>query len=188
MKTNIKFLIKEIIPITIGILIALFINNWNEHQKDKKYINKILTSISEELTETSKSIAEKTSNQEILIDTLDAYLLDDRTPLLEVVVKGNGIHFPTIRTNSWKAISNSKIELLDYDLMSSLANIEGGQEFLKLQAENVSNYIFTNAEETGKFKKLALKLMMQDIRRNVINIEEEIQKIIKQIPVTNTGN
>jgi len=35
---KINQLFKEIIPVIIGVLIALVINNWNEERKDKKYL------------------------------------------------------------------------------------------------------------------------------------------------------
>ncbi|PID67494.1 MAG: hypothetical protein CR968_06425 [Flavobacteriia bacterium] len=186
MKKNIVFLIKEIIPITLGILIALFINNWNERQKDKKYIAKIMISINEEMAETSQSIAKNIPNEKKLIDTLDAYLLDDKMSLLEVVVKGDGLHMPSIKTNAWKSISNSKIELLDYNLISALASIEEGKALLQFQAQNIANYLYQNAEDTGKFKKMTLKLMMWDVIRNVTDLDEEIQNLKKQIAVTPT--
>ena len=45
---QISQLIKEIIPVIIGVLIALVINNWNEERKDKKYLTQIFSSINEE--------------------------------------------------------------------------------------------------------------------------------------------
>jgi len=60
---------KEIIPIIVGILIALYINNWNENRKDKNYINQISTSINKELTETNDDIIETLSKQRTLIDS-----------------------------------------------------------------------------------------------------------------------
>ena len=181
MKKYINIFIKEIVPITVGILIALFINNWNEQRKDEKFINQILISINEELTETSENIVKQMPGQKILIDTLDTYLLDDKITLFKAVILGNGIHIPTIKINSWKAVSNSKIELLEYDLVSSLANIEEQKELLQIQTENITNYLFTNAEETGKYKKLVLKLMMRDIVLNVTALEKEIEKTEKII-------
>lgn len=181
MKKTIKFLIKEIIPITIGILIALFINNWNERQKDKEYINKILISMNEELMATSKTIAESLPHQRILIDTLNSLLSDEKETLFQAVIQGNGIHIPSIKINSWKAISNSKIELLEYDLMSAMTNIEESKDLLLLQTENISNYLYRNAEETGRYKKLVFKIMLMDILRNTIEIEKEIQNVIELI-------
>ena len=49
MRENIKSFFKEITPITVGILIALYINNWNENRKDRNYISKITSSINLEL-------------------------------------------------------------------------------------------------------------------------------------------
>ena len=48
---QIRQLVKEIIPVILGILIALIINNWNENRKEKKYLDQIFTSIESELEE-----------------------------------------------------------------------------------------------------------------------------------------
>src|SRR5690554_1879820 len=124
MKKNIKSFIKEIVPIILGILIALYINNWNENRKDEKYINQMITSIDKELKESNKDIKETIPLQKTLIDTLNFYRKDDNVSIGDVMMKANGVHIPSIKISSWKAISNSKIELMDYDRISALANIE----------------------------------------------------------------
>lgn len=60
--------LKEIIPIIVGILIALNINNWNENRKEKEYISQISSSIKKELAETHKDIDEILSSQKSFID------------------------------------------------------------------------------------------------------------------------
>lgn len=119
MKKNIKALIKEIVPIIVGILVALWINNWNEDRKDKNYIKQISSSINKELTETALDIKDNIASHKSLIDTLDFYKKDERITILDVMMKVNGIQIPTIKINSWKAISNSKIELMEYDMIST---------------------------------------------------------------------
>ena len=174
MKKNIKALIKDIIPVLFGILIALWINNWNEARKDKTYINQISSSINKELTETTADIIYNMANQKSLVDTLDFYKNDDKISIFDVLMKVNGINIPTIKINSWKAISNSKIELMEYDKVSTLANIEEQKEILKMKSQNLMNFIYPNSKETGIDKKELLKLMMLDI----INAETAIQKLI----------
>ena len=177
MKRNIKAFVKEIIPIIVGILIALWINNWNENRKDKKYINQISSSIDKELGETNEDIIDKIAIQKSLVDTVDFYKKDDKISILNIVMKAAGIHIPSIKINSWKAISNSKIELMEYDKVSTLANIEEQKELLKIKSINLMNFIYPNIKETGIDKKELLKLMMLDI----ISTEETIQKQIKGI-------
>ena len=174
MKKNIKALIKDIIPVLVGILIALWINNWNETRKDKTYINQISSSINKELTETTADIIYIMANQKSLVDTLDFYKNDDKISIFDVLMKVNGINIPTIKINSWKAISNSKIELMEYDKVSTLANIEEQKEILKMKSQNLMNFIYPNSKETGIDEKELLKLMMLDI----INAETTIQKLI----------
>ncbi|MXV37977.1 hypothetical protein GO491_04695 [Flavobacteriaceae bacterium Ap0902] len=177
MKKIIKILIKEIIPIIVGILIALWINNWNEDQKDKKYISQISSSLDKELIETAEDITYNIKNQKSLVDTIEFYKNDDKISILDIVKKVNGIKMPTIRINSWKAISNSKIELMEYNKVSTLANIEEQKELLKTKNQNLMNFIFPNTKDTGIDKKELLKLMILDI----ISTEKALQKQIEEI-------
>ena len=87
---------------------------------------------------------------------------------------------PKIRINSWKAISNTKIELMSYEKVSALANIEEQKKILNTKIENLMNFIYSNTKETGIDKKQLLKLMMQDIISTEKTIQNEINRIIKK--------
>lgn len=177
MKENIKTFIKDIIPIVVGILVALWINNWNETRKDKNYLDQITSASNKELTETNEDIKENLLLQKSYIDSIDAYLIDDNISLLDITLKNKGIYVPTIKINSWKAISNSKIELLDYKKISALAIIEEQKEMLKMKSLRLVDFLYANPKETGKDKKEFLKILMLDI----IGTEESIQKDISNI-------
>ena len=177
MKENIKAFIKDIIPIVVGILVALWINNWNENRKDKNYLDQITSASNKELTDTNDDIKENLLLQKSYIDSIDAYLIDDNISLLDITLKNKGIYVPTIKINSWKAISNSKIELLDYKKISALAMIEEQKEMLKMKSMRLVDFLYANPKETGKDKKEFLKILMLDI----IGTEESIQKDISNI-------
>jgi hypothetical protein len=177
MKENIKAFLREIVPIIVGIMIALWINNWNENRKDKKYISQISSSIDKELTETTKEIIDNVATQKSLIDTLDFYKKDDKISIFDIVMKVNGIQMPTIKINSWKAISNTKIELMEYDKVSTLSDIEEQKELLKAKSQNLMNFIYPNTKETAVDKKELLKLLMLDIITTEITIQKQIAEI-----------
>lgn len=179
MKKNFKSFIKEIIPVIVGILIALFINNWNEGRKEKKYIEKIFLSVNKELAETDADIANILSLQKSYIDTLDFYINDDKISLKDIILKSNGINIPTIKLHSWKAISNSKIELVDYDKLSALANIEEQNETLSKKTERMGDFLYANINETGKDKKEIMKMLFMDIMGTEIAIQNGIEKFNK---------
>ena len=129
MKNYLKGLIKEMIPVLLGVLLALWINNWNENRKDRKYINNFYLSLKKEFRDTDEEITKKLPYQKVLLDTLEVYKNDETISLLEVVEKANGVNGPNIKLNYWKALSNSKIELLEYNRLSILADIEKAMNF-----------------------------------------------------------
>ena len=180
MKKNIKSFIKEIIPIIVGILIAMWINNWNETRKDRNYLTQITSASNKELTETNEDIEENLLLQKAFVDSIDYYITDDQISLLDITIKAKGIYAPTIKINSWKAISNSKIELMDYDKVSSLANIEEQKEILKMKTMRLADFLYSNPKETGKDKKEFMKILMLDLMGTEKTLQSNISEIIKK--------
>lgn len=180
MNKTIIELFKEIITIIVGILIALYINNWNEDRKDAKYLDKIFVSMKKELKESNEDIKKKMPQQQTLIDTLGFYKLNDTISIFDVMMKVNGVQMPQIRISSWKAISNSKIELLEYDRVSALVNIEEQKELLLSKTQYLMNFLYPNVKDTSKDKKELILLMLQDILVSERDLQEEIEEAIKE--------
>ncbi|MDF4202623.1 hypothetical protein PXD56_06645 [Maribacter sp. SA7] len=180
MKKTLVDFFKEILTIIVGILIALYINNWNENRKDANYMNKIFVSMDKELKETNEDIKKKMPQQQILIDTLEFYKKNDSISIFDVMTKVNGIQMPQIRISSWKAISSSKIELLQYDRVSALANIEEDTELLKSKTQFLMRFLYPNIKDTSFDKKELIIFMMQDIMVTERGLQKEIEEVIKE--------
>lgn len=177
-----KTFFKDLIPVIVGILIALGINNWNENRKESNYMKQISLSIDKELSETNDNITENLIIQESFIDTLHFYMQNEKTSLLEITNKLNGFHLPTIKINSLKALSNVKIELMEYDKISALASIEEQSAILKTKSERLANFLYPNLKETDKEKKEFMKLLILDITGTEKALQYEIQKILSSNP------
>ena len=180
MKNSIKRFIKDIIPVLLGVLIALWINNWNEARKDRNYIHNFYASLKQELSDTDKEITLKTPNQKVLLDTLDAYADNNSLTLIEVIEKGGGVNGPNIKLNYWKAISNSKIELIDYKKLSLLADLEEGNELLNYKRNKLIDFIYANLTKTGQEEKVIMRIMMEEMVRTQLGIQEDIQKFLQK--------
>lgn len=173
-------LIKEMIPVILGILIALFINTWNEDRKDKKYLNQIFSSIENELEESITDIKQVIPKQLASVDTIKVYMNNEKVTLYEIIMRANGIQMPTIKTNSWNAIANSKIELIEYEKLSALSDIEEGKENLNQRIEKQMEYIFQNFEKTDKNKKIIVQMMILDIVGAEKELQSKIEEFIKK--------
>ncbi len=174
---KVRWFFKETIPVIIGILIALLINTWNEDRKDRKYLNQIFLSIENELEESSLDLKRVIPKQLASVDTINIYMNDEKVTLYEIMMKSNGIQKPVIKTNSWNAIANSKIELIDYEKLSALSDIEERKENLNERIERQMEYGFQNFEKADKNKKIIFKMMILDI----IGAEKELQTKIEQL-------
>ncbi|TMM57157.1 hypothetical protein FEE95_11740 [Maribacter algarum] len=172
-----KQFIREIISVIIGILIALFINNWNQDRKDRAYLNQIFSSIEKELEESLADIARVIPKQLTSVDSIQRYLNDEEVSIYNIITKSNGVHGPSIKTNSWNAIANSKIELVAYEKLSALADIQERKENLNMRLERQMDFLLQNIENTDSIKKEMLMMTIMDI----VNAEKELQAEIEAI-------
>ncbi|SNR14147.1 hypothetical protein [Tenacibaculum jejuense] len=179
MKNNIKRFIKDIIPVLLGVLIALWINNWNENRKDKKYISNFYRSLKKEFKDTDKEIINKTPSQRILIDSLNFYSNNKNVQLITIIEKAGGVNGPLIKLNYWNALSKSKIELIEYDKLALLTEIEENNELLKYKRNKLLDFIYANLTETGQKEKILMKLMLEELIRTQNNVQDGIRKILK---------
>jgi|GEM_PF-263113 len=167
--------IKEIIPVIAGILIALFIDNWNSERKDKAFINQVFSTVDSELKDTNEDILEKIPIQESLIDSLNFYASNKNIKVSDVVRKCNGIRIPQIKINAWKTISNTKIDLIDYEKITILSNIAELKDLLDSKREFLMNFLYSNNNQTEKNTKQTFKLLILDMIQTERTIKEYIE-------------
>ena len=167
--------IKEIVPVIAGILISLFIDNWNSERKDKVYINQVFSTINSELKDSKEDIKATIPRQKALIDSLEFYSSNKNVKLSDIILKSKGIYIPQIKINAWKSVSSTKIDLVDYNQITTLSNIQELKELLNNKSELLGTFLYANINETEKNQKQTLKMILMDI----IQIEKSIQQNIE---------
>lgn len=177
-----KEIAKETLTVMIGILLALLINNWNDDRKERKYLEQIYSSIQMELQEGVDNINTIIPEQLASDDTIQAYLNNDQFSIYDLLIKSNGIHGPNIKTNSWQALSNSKIELIEYERLSALADIEARSTNLTQRLEKQVDFIYRNFEDRSSAKKKILRMMILDIVGAEKSVQSEMQALINNYP------
>ena len=183
-----KQIIREVVSVITGILIALFINNWNDERKEKAYLDQIFSSIDKELEDSVADIQRVIPAQMASIDTLNAYMDDATVSLYEIVIRSKGVYSPIIKTNSWNAIAPTKIELIEYERLSALADIAERKENLLNRIEKQMDFTFQNFESTDKNKKEILRMMLWDVVGAEQRLLARIEEIIETEPDTTATN
>ncbi len=176
-------LVKDVIPVIIGILIALLINNWNEERKEKKYLNQIFTSINKELELTVADIKESIPKEQVLIDTISKYLNDETVTIFDLISRGGGIHGANIKNSSWKAIASSKIELIEFQKLSELSEIDESKINLEMKREKLLDFTIANLKNTDQEQKEVFMLLSAEIISTEKYLQSEIEEFLNPLPI-----
>ena len=172
--------LKEIIPVVAGILIALFIDNWNTERKDKAYVKQIYETIDSELKDTKEDITATIPRQKSLVDSLDHYSTDKNKTIMEIVMTSKGVYIPQVKVNAWKSVSTSKIDLIDYKKITILSNITELKQTLNSKTDLLGTFLYSNINETDKSKKQTLKMLLMDILQTENSISKSIEEYEKK--------
>lgn len=65
-----------------------------------------------------------------MIDSLEFYSNDITVNISDIVKKSKGIYIPQIKINAWKSVSSNKIDLIEYEKITTLSNIEEMKDLL----------------------------------------------------------
>jgi len=144
MKKAIRKLIGDMVPVVLGILIALLLNNWKQSIDDKKFVTKVLDSVTKELTENKSSLEEYIEKHQILLDSTSYYFDDESVSIKEIIGKAGGLGSSNIKNTSWQSFLNQKIELVDYEVISLLSEIEEDKQNLRIQIEQLISFVLQN--------------------------------------------
>jgi len=166
--------IKEIIPVVAGILIALFIDNWNSERKDKAYINQVFSTITNELKDSKDDIIAIIPKQKELVDSLDFYSQNKNVTISEIVMKSKGIYIPQIKINGWKSVANTKIDLVDYNKITSLSNLTELKETLNKKTDFLMSFLYSNINKTDENTKQTFKMILLDIIQTENTMQQNI--------------
>ncbi len=175
-----KQLLKDVIPVILGILIALVINNWNENRKEQKYLNQIYASIKKELKESIQSLEENIPKQERLVDSLRVNLNNETIELFDVIKKAGGIWAPRIKNNSWRAVANSRIELMEFEKLSSLSELEESKNTQDYKQRKIMDFVFENIKSTESDKKEVLMIMVSEMVSSGRYLQSEIEDFLEE--------
>ncbi len=125
-----KYAIGEIVLVVIGILIALQINNWNEHRKERKKEINILIEIVENLNTDVKNLDLKIAESKEFLERNVQVLehLRNRTPLTDSLrqsysgLVGHGNFQPTLM--AYENLSTNGIEIIqDKSLRKAISEL-----------------------------------------------------------------
>lgn len=143
---KLKKILVDIIPVLVGILLALFINKYQQSISEQSYIKNSVESIIKENEENIKELEYALERQVAFMDTLNKYLKNEDLTLSDVLKKSNGVYSPDLKSTTWKfLIQDSKHTLVSYEFINRLAEIEKYEVLVNRYNVKLGDLIFQPA-------------------------------------------
>ena len=171
-----KFLY-DMVPVTVGILLALFINNWNENRKDQAFLDRVQASLEQELSDNAEDLEEMVTRHQGLIDTTRHYLANDTVSVFDVFAYTSGFQIPSVKLTSWQALKSSRVELADYELISAMTDLEDIKINLNLKIEKLMDFAYSHLRYKDEGSKERLLIHFLDL----LDTEEDLLERNKQM-------
>ena len=164
----------DIVPVLAGVIIALFINNWNEDRNDARFIDQTLAALQLEIAASKADADEIVPKHLLLYDSLQQHLEDDSLSILQMIQITSGIQYFTIENAAWQALLNGNIQLVDHPTFARLNQIDVFKGSLQRHVERLNNFVMNNVTETSKESKMKLMLHIH----NLIDTEQRVQELM----------
>ena len=181
-KTNLQQVAKDMIPVVLGILIALWINNWQKTKDDQAFIKHVFSAIEEEHQENIAELKEVIVLHEQLTDSIDFYLENDELFIGEFMQMTKGLKFALIGNTSWKSFIGSDFKLIDFKLIKNLSLIDEYRVAYDNQVKRMTDFIFSNIRSTKTDDKEILFVIIRDLiytEKKILEIHEETEQFLK---------
>ncbi|MEM6840680.1 MAG: hypothetical protein AAF632_00525 [Bacteroidota bacterium] len=135
----------DLIPVIIGILAALLINDYRQKLQEQKRQAILLNNLVDEFAERQDELKWVVQNRQVpLLDTLEVYIDNSEITLWEIFRRAKGFGFPEVYVDSWESALNTQdTKSLDFTLLNSLAKISSGQKDIMSRTEVVYNFLYS---------------------------------------------
>ncbi|MBY5951600.1 hypothetical protein KUV23_11480 [Algoriphagus marincola] len=159
---------KEITIVVIGVLIAVSIGNYKERADNEKYIEKTLLAIENDIKSSQPDLDTVFNRHLELFEILREKLEGDEPigpelTLRELISDFGGFQVAVNKSVSLRFFINHKAELLEYDIISQLLDIESQSELLQSKTRRLTDFVYEEMDKGGEEVLLKFAYYLNDI-------------------------
>lgn len=168
--SRLAYILQEILIVVVGVLIAVSIGNYKEQSDNEKYIEKTLTAIKSEIELSRQATDSALVRHYALAEGMEELIDNEEQTLGEMVSSLGGVQFPQIKNVSLRFFVANKAELIDFQIIAQLLDIEEQSVILKAKLDRLADFAYEHITESNLETKISFAYMLSD----VIDSEESI--------------
>ncbi|MFK8006106.1 MAG: hypothetical protein AB8H03_07030 [Saprospiraceae bacterium] len=183
-KSSLVQITKEMIPVILGILIALWFNNWQKNKEDKIFVSHVFQSIQKEHAENIEELQKIIPLHERFGDSIVYYIEDDNVILGQLIQIVGGLKIVFIGNTSWKSFIGNDIRLLDYQIVKYLSLIDEQKNLYQRQTHLLSDFMLEKIYSKKDLDKSIFLGLLNDLlstEKDLLKDHLELQELFKVI-------
>lgn len=155
--------IKEITIVVLGVLIAVSIGNYKENLDNKKYLKKTLSAIENEIRFSQSEVDSVLERHLKLYEKLENEFKENEQTIGEFILSSGGFQAASIKNISLRFFISNKAELLEFELISQLLDIELKTSILSYKIERFADFAYDNVSERDEKVMIKFSYLLADI-------------------------
>lgn len=118
---SLKKILLELVPVFLGVILALYFNNINEKRIERKKIAGLLTKIELGTAKNIQNLNMQLRQNQKVMDSLTYYQADTNLRIGDIITKAGGVRYIQFDLAAWNVLKGSELLVdVDYDLASLL--------------------------------------------------------------------
>ncbi len=177
MKRNAKSYLMELVTVTTGVLIALFLSNLKESNQARNYYKASIETINNEIEANYSELKGIIEKQMKFQDTLNQYR-DSSIVIGEIFDKSSGLQVAELSNSGLDIYKRNQISSIDFEMISTLNDMINLSDIIDAKLNRLTNFIYPNILDNSKESKLILSVHMQDVLGSEIDLMKRYKNYI----------
>ncbi|MGF1534499.1 MAG: hypothetical protein ACFCUI_12410 [Bernardetiaceae bacterium] len=162
-ESRLFYLLQELLIVTTGVLIAVSINNYKESLDDKQYLQKTLLAIENEIKLTQVELDTVLEKHLKLYQKLEDEWGEREQTIGEFVANSGGFQVAFVQNISLRFFVAHKAELLDFETISGLAEIESRANLLSKKLDRFTDFAYQNISAKNPEAFMEFAYLLSDV-------------------------
>lgn len=172
--------LKEISIVVIGVLIAVSIGNYKEKLDNKAYLQKTLKAVQSEVLSSQVDLDTVLQSHIDLYGKLEHEFGEKEQTLGEFLLSSGGFKAAAIKNISLRFFISNKAELLEFEIISQLLDIETSTNLLSSKIDRLANFVYDHINDNSEDVMIQFTYLLADVIDNEQTLLESYANFLSE--------
>lgn len=187
MKNKVLDFFKEVTIVVIGVVIAVSIGDYKEKLQNEAYLKKTLLAIENEILSSQSEIDTVLQRHISLYQKLESDFDENELTIGEFVSGAGGFQVASIKNISLRFFISNKAELLKFELIEQLLDIELKTTMLSDKIERFSDFAYEHVSDKDEKVMIKFGYLLMDVIDGEQTLLESYAEFLEENEVYLTG-